>query len=72
MAPGSRPAAKRARQPDRSARVARRALRTTPRTGTACETACAGRDSASFITATSTGMTAAEASVPGAQTCEQM
>src|SRR4051812_41016910 len=47
-------------------------LRTTPRTGTARVTACVGRASASLMIATSTGVNAAEASVPGAQIFEQV
>ena len=48
-----------------------RALRTTPRTGgTAFATTAVDFLSASLMTATSTGVNAAAASVPGAQTFE--
>jgi hypothetical protein len=46
------------------------ALRTTPRTGTARVTTCAGLASISFSSATSTGVNAAAASVPAAQIWE--
>ncbi|HVL31612.1 MAG TPA: hypothetical protein VM299_05200 [Solirubrobacteraceae bacterium] len=46
------------------------ALRTTPRSGTAFVTASVGRASASLMSAISTGVIAAVASVPGRQICD--